>query len=449
MNKVIAPRGVEVPIWKKTAILFGAMTALFFLSVGLFLGQSYEPATYKKNINIFVVDFDGASIGKKLKDVSQKTITNNTVLQPGWLVVDAINYNNDPQKVIAAVNSGEAWGAIVANPDASSKFLAALSTASTIYDPTAALTFFYDQGRSPKTVFEQVIAPMRQIVQQVAAEYAADFLKTVNVGNLTLVIQQNPSLITTPISYTEQNLHPNNAPVTDSSLTFGQVILMVFSFAVAQSILQLTGPLVPRLEHSVVIFLRARIITLFVIGISLWYTVLHSALRAKFASPGNWFAFWFLQAMQMFVHVLTFINIGILVGRNSPAFPLLFLIVLILNATAGVGVIELSSEFYRWGYAMPMWNTVTASRTLLFGSYNRISLNVGLLFVWFILLSLLYVFIQFSNRELVDEDDESDTGSYFAEGAQQPRYGFAARGQPKSFDEEERRRPADDVVDER
>ncbi|KAJ1559430.1 hypothetical protein HK096_000588 [Nowakowskiella sp. JEL0078] len=180
----------------------------------------------------------------------------------------------------------------------------------------------------------------------------------------------------------------------------------------------MTGPLVLNLELTTLLSLRMRIISIFCIGVSLWYTILHSALGVPF-TPANWFAFWFLNALQMFVHVFILLNFGLLVGRNSPIFPLIFLIVLILNATAGLGVIELGSEFYKWGYAMPMWNAVMACRTLIFGSYNRLSLNVGILFVWFIISLLAYIWIQLSGREF---DDEDDTDSYFAPSRQEDNF---------------------------
>ncbi|KAJ3126355.1 hypothetical protein HK098_007619 [Nowakowskiella sp. JEL0407] len=406
----LAKKGVEPPIWRKSGLLFFAMTALFFLLVGLFLGQSFQPAKYQNSLVLYVVDFDNDLIGKKMLELTSQVITSG----PGWLVLSSVQFPQGPSGVSAKVDSGEAWGAIVVNPGATKKLVDAYNNPSIDYKPQEAITFYYDEGRSPKTIIQYVVVPMRDLAQRVSNEFGAEFIKSANVSaGLTQVIQRNPKLITSPVSYTESNLHPNNAPVADASLTFGQVFLIVFCYAISQAILQLTGPLVLSLELSTLLSLRIRIIIVFCVGISLWYTILHTALGVQF-SVGRWFTFWFLNALQMFVHVFTLLDIGILAGRNSPTFPLYFLIVLILNATAGLGVLELGNEFYRWGYAMPMWNAVTACRTLVFGSYNRMALNVGILFAWFVVLLLSYIWIQLSGREFDDEDD--DSSSYYANG---------------------------------
>jgi hypothetical protein len=44
--------------------------------------------------------------------------------------------------------------------------------------------------------------------------------------------------------------------------------------------------------------------------------------------------------------------------------------------------IELSPQFFRWGKAWPLQQIVTASRTLLFGTRNKLGLNFGILFAW-------------------------------------------------------------------
>ncbi|CAF4575190.1 unnamed protein product, partial [Rotaria sp. Silwood2] len=39
--------------------------------------------------------------------------------------------------------------------------------------------------------------------------------------------------------------------------------------------------------------------------------------------------------------------------------------------------LELSSRFFRYGYASPMYNAMNGGRHLLFGSYSRFGINVG------------------------------------------------------------------------
>ncbi|KAJ1557124.1 hypothetical protein HK096_008936, partial [Nowakowskiella sp. JEL0078] len=208
---ILAKKGIEPPIWKKSGILFGAMTALFFLLVGLFLGQSFQPAKYQSNLNIIVVDFDADLLGKKFSDVTAKVLASGT--GPGWLAMASVQYPSGPDGVSLKVANGEAWGAIVVNPGSTKRLLDAMTNPSSNYSPQQAITFYYDEGRSPKTILQDVVMPMRQLAQNVSTQFGPDFLKTLNATVLSKVLDQNPSLLSNPVSYTEVNIHPNNAPV--------------------------------------------------------------------------------------------------------------------------------------------------------------------------------------------------------------------------------------------
>ena len=43
---------------------------------------------------------------------------------------------------------------------------------------------------------------------------------------------------------------------------------------------------------------------------------------------------------------------------------------------------ELMPAFFQVGYGLPFYNAVCGLRTILFGSYDRLGRNVGVLFAW-------------------------------------------------------------------
>jgi hypothetical protein len=55
---------------------------------------------------------------------------------------------------------------------------------------------------------------------------------------------------------------------------------------------------------------------------------------------------------------------------------------LITNASASLGTFETMNRFYRYGYAMPFWQCVQATRTIVFGTKSHLGLNFGVLVIW-------------------------------------------------------------------
>ena len=59
----------------------------------------------------------------------------------------------------------------------------------------------------------------------------------------------------------------------------------------------------------------------------------------------------------------------------------LFLILNLVSSTSTTPQ-ELMPPFFQVGYALPFYNAVCGLRTILFGSYDRLGRNVGVLFAW-------------------------------------------------------------------
>ena len=78
-----------------------------------------------------------------------------------------------------------------------------------------------------------------------------------------------------------------------------------------------------------------------------------------------WLIFWVISnvstsGLSFSQYILTAINI-ILVGFYS---------------------IDLAPGFFKWGYSWPLYNIVSASRTIIFDTYSHIGTNFGVLFGW-------------------------------------------------------------------
>ncbi len=147
------------------------------------------------------------------------------------------------------------------------------------------------------------------------------------------------------------------------------------------------------------ISLRLRLAIFYALTMSFFYSLAMAAFRGSF-TPATWFGFWALHFIHLVVHSLTFLTAAVIA---SPALQApIFLLVLVVNLTAGNGTPELSHIFYTWIYGLPFYHVTVGSRTLLFGGYPRLGYNFGSLIGWIIGFSVAYVFFQ--SRALMDEE---------------------------------------------
>ena len=122
--------------------------------------------------------------------------------------------------------------------------------------------------------------------------------------------------------------------------------------------------------------------------LALWPPVVLAGLGAPSAgdqsgiSPRQFFAWWawVWLCLITFGSCITFLlrNFGEVVGN------LMHTTFLILNLVSGTGVSppELMHPFFRIGLGLPYCQAVQGSRTIIFGSYNRIGRNAGILIGW-------------------------------------------------------------------
>lgn len=95
----------------------------------------------------------------------------------------------------------------------------------------------------------------------------------------------------------------------------------------------------------------------------------------------NFGSYWALLWLTMcvFVAVVVFTNY-----LGAPGAPLLVIFMMLNIASSDVLVpLDLSPSFFQIGYALPMYNAVVASRTVMFCSYNKLGQCVGVLIAWF------------------------------------------------------------------
>jgi ABC-type polysaccharide/polyol phosphate export permease len=116
------------------------------------------------------------------------------------------------------------------------------------------------------------------------------------------------------------------------------------------------------------------IITLIFSLIVLWLFGIHSGAHFMRYWMFNW-----LSAMD-FVMLIVFFSVNL--GHLANIVLITFVILMLAGATLQVSL-ELSPRFYRYGYGLPLYHIINGGRHLLFGSYSRFALGVGVLLIYF------------------------------------------------------------------
>jgi hypothetical protein len=114
------------------------------------------------------------------------------------------------------------------------------------------------------------------------------------------------------------------------------------------------------------------------------------ANNANYAGRATFLIYWMLNWFGMTALGLACENVAMLIGQPWTALWLVFWV--ITNVSTGFYALELAPGFFRWGYAWPLRQIVYASRTLLFGTRDRLGLNFGILTVWVVLGTVLFPF---------------------------------------------------------
>ena len=134
-----------------------------------------------------------------------------------------------------------------------------------------------------------------------------------------------------------------------------------------------------RRDHAICARIVHEVTTALVL--SFWPPVVLQCLGAGLTGR-VFFAFWAYAWLSMtsFGFIITALmrELGLELGG------LVHLLFLISNlvSSGSIAPVDLTPPYYRVGYALPFFNAVAGTRTILFGSYNHIGRNVGVLFAW-------------------------------------------------------------------
>ncbi|KAG0253516.1 hypothetical protein BG011_006330 [Mortierella polycephala] len=426
----------ENPSWKQVVMkllkVLSLMTIAYFALMALYFAAEFQSTARLKNFNILVVDLDRSIIGNRFLNFTE--VNNAVPGQVNWMI--QTDYK-DVKEVVADVERGLYWGAIVVQPNASTMLNKALATPLSDYDPTKAFLFIYDGGRDPLVVKPYVVASMYSQFLQFTKIFNPTWVYIVlsfaAESNATLVeLTEAPQVLGIPVAFEEMDLHPPTASIITSATSVAYIWIFLVAGGSTYMVAHIVQPMTRYASVRRTIITLLLPLLLFLCSLSMAYSVLLLVFGVPFESVGQFMSlFMSILLLQAVVASLVLFLIFLIPVVFIPIITTTFVV---MNVIAIFNPVELMPAFYQWVYAMPFLNAVQMARFVLMGSYNRLSYNLPILFAWIMVPITLLPFAITRQKRLMMEALEMEQQEWRQAYARQQRHYFD-NGQYRYYDD--------------
>ena len=337
-------------------------------------------------MDVLVTNFDNGLAGTYFIEAFQQTPSGNQTLN--WIYQQP----SDSSSLVEQIKNGRAWASVYMNAGTTDRLNVVLQSIingqsyNSSYLPSSATTIVYDQGRNLNTINGYVLPPIYAAIAMASARYSAYIQSQVaQLSNVTLanvISSISVANITyTPISYTSMDLHPASPYTSYLATTLGYLFLWLIMLALVGAIVRTTAPLAGKVKIIDIVLIRVvnsifngLIVSLIYSLTILWFSSFHQAVPfIRF-----WLFNWLCTITFIAIIALFTINLGAL----AQVALTLFLITNLSAATTNVAI-ELQNRFYRVGYGLPLYHCFNGGRHLLFGSYTKLNVDIGVLFAYY------------------------------------------------------------------
>ncbi|PPQ93065.1 hypothetical protein CVT25_011941 [Psilocybe cyanescens] len=336
-----------------------AIILLIFAVFSIFWGALWKIPV--RNLQGWVVDFDGGVIGKSVVDGLNMPSSASKVT---WSVVPVSDFPGGPSEVGGLVLEEHTWVAITINEGSSSRLSQSLVAPNATYDGSEAVSIFAVEARN-ENALQQAQGSLNAILQTIATQTAQQIANSTNLSSLLTI---SPQTLVTPVSYQIQNLAPFNVPLATAVTFVGliyQLILSFFIVMISNAAREGSG-LDKTLPTRSLIILR-------LVSSFIGYLVI--SVRS------------YGLALESLMTLLTV--------KGIPFFMITWII---SNVSVCIFPIEVMPVVFRYGYAAPFYNVSRAMRTIVFGTKNTVGESFGILLVWIAIscttLPLIQIFVR-------------------------------------------------------
>ncbi|KAL8280092.1 hypothetical protein RQP46_007422 [Phenoliferia psychrophenolica] len=357
-----------------------------WILIPIFWGSNYRLEFYFYRLTIDVYDFDSASSATPLLGPIVARSLIESMKAPVHFTIRTMNTTGVTlDSVSDRIVNEKAWAAIVINANATAAWTAASSGVASTYQGDGAISVVVASARFFQVILEYLLPFIDQLLEtpisMASKSAAAQFLASATPASLAALTPAQSQALATPFGHQVIDLRPILSGQWSGSapLEAGLIYFVIFAFHVTLfsffsriPLLQRAGKdkLYVKLSHFIA--LRLVPVVIVYLFLSLWYSLVNVAFNVPMDGNGHSGlssqAGFMGLAMEFMITLLTI-----------KFFPMFLITWIITNVTSSFFPPTLMETFYRYGYAMPFYNSVTADKFIFWGARNRLGLNFGVL----------------------------------------------------------------------
>ncbi|KAI0161228.1 MNNG and nitrosoguanidine resistance protein [Xylariaceae sp. FL1272] len=408
--------------------------------LSLYWGVSYVVPQNLSSLTVHVVDFDGRQppytsvnpvVGPVMTNLTQRlNLKGNSELLT-YHVVPPRQYDYDPIAVRKAMYNFKIWAAIIIHPNATTALIDAIMTGNASYDPTGAVQYIIMSARQEMTYYKYIRPQLQKLTSNFMTEFGKNWTQTILSNNsyAPAVMARAAAAVNPGVVPLEIDLRPFGPSTVTPAISIGLIYLLNIAF----SSYSFFTPIHNRFPHPeshpplhfkhLIIYRWLTTVTSYLFLslasslIPLCFGVPFSkppapptevAFNATAYGPYSFPVYWAINFIGMCALGLACENGAMVLGQPWTAMWLVFWVV--MNAATSFYSLELAPRFFRWGYAMPLYHVVEASRHVVFDLKSHLALNLGVLGAWFVVGTALFPVCSHVERWRLGREQKRDRG---------------------------------------
>lgn len=451
-NAVAKPKKTPAQIAKSTAnfgfkmlIVYILIFSVFIGILSIYWGTLYRRDTRYKNMGFLVVsedlpfEVDGSRLDPFLNDAFLSMIQNNeTVINLAkWEQITLSEFqesarahnNNITAEVYRKVHHQKYWAAVHIKPNASQLIYRSLATANFSLTASGEITelidVVYESGRQYSALSQYVSKHISQIEDVWLSSYVSQMIyepiiKSLNdTQRLALLANNNTiSILASKPAFNIIDLRPSPSSAVLGPSELGLIYALLFSFHQFNFSLEIYNYIRTKLKfrHYLVWRFVASQINCLVLAL------VYSLITIAFQVPTN-VAFGHSGFVVLWMFMYLYISASGGINENVVTVILAFdqkvflapwmIFNIVINISSTFAPFVLMPGFYRYGFALPMYNTYEALKVVFFDTWKgNLGRNLGVLVIWIVVMNIVLVFnVQWANnraRRIATEKKEAE-----------------------------------------
>lgn len=343
-------KATRTKFFKAATLNFAILQLTFFALFCYLFGSLYQQGPRTHHMKIVWVDYDGGVIGQAVRngDISLQAPTFPT------LVEESASTYPTPNSLYEAVCNADYWGALYTVSGSSTALgLTIAGSNTTAYNQSNVLFYIWNEARYPTVVDAAVSGSLNTLSNTARVAY----IRLNGTGALSTLPSDNEAALdafTNPWILTSINIKPTQQGSRAVYNTIVIVLILMQDFFYLANIngLYAQFKIYTRAGPATIILIRELISCIYTMVGAMLVSAAIWAFKADWPVSGTQFALTWLT-MWIFAHV-NFLMLDVFTIWIPPVYVSLALVIwVIINVTSIIIPFDLSSPFYRWGYALP------------------------------------------------------------------------------------------------